>query len=380
MTAQPSVTAGIQCPECGAVRVYKDGVRHTVSGDVQRFVCRECGYRFSDPSSLKVKDNNRGSSQICAFKVKNLDTLETKQSSAGELNTAKGEILSYLFHMKKQGLAASTIENASMKLTQMSKRCNLNDPESVKEFLCNSELKPNSKANYTVTYGSFLKFLGKTWTPPKYTFQQTIPFIPLETEIDQLISGCGKSTATTLQLLKETGMRIGEALRLKWTDINPENNTVTLNDTEKHGKPRMFKVSSKLIGMLQSLPKKNARIFGKARVTHRAAAFKIQRLGIAKKVGNPRLEKITFHTLRHWKGTIEYHKTHDPDHVKRLLGHRNLQSTEIYINMEQAVFSESDQSYHSATASTVQEAQKLIEQGFEFVCGMDNAMLFRKRK
>jgi len=38
-----------------------------------------------------------------------------------------------------------------------------------------------------------------------------IPFIPTETEIDHLIAGCGRKTATLLQLLKETGIRIGEA-------------------------------------------------------------------------------------------------------------------------------------------------------------------------
>ena len=77
---------------------------------------------------------------------------------------------------------------------------------------------------------------------------------------------------------------------------------------------------------------------------------------------------------------MEYHKTHDPDHVKRLLGHRNLQSTEIYINMEQAIFSENDQEFHVKVASGLEEACKLLEVGFEFVCDMDGKKLFRKRK
>jgi hypothetical protein len=77
---------------------------------------------------------------------------------------------------------------------------------------------------------------------------------------------------------------------------------------------------------------------------------------------------------------MKYHKTHDPDHVKRLLGHRSLQSTEIYINMEQAVFNENDQQYHVKLAKTIDEACKLLEVGFEFVCDMEGAKLFRKRK
>jgi DNA-directed RNA polymerase subunit M/transcription elongation factor TFIIS len=37
----------VKCPECGSERVYKDGIRYTRSGDVQRYLCRSCYYRFS---------------------------------------------------------------------------------------------------------------------------------------------------------------------------------------------------------------------------------------------------------------------------------------------------------------------------------------------
>ena len=37
----------VRCPECGSERVYKDGIRYTASGEVQRYLCRDCTYRFS---------------------------------------------------------------------------------------------------------------------------------------------------------------------------------------------------------------------------------------------------------------------------------------------------------------------------------------------
>ncbi len=38
------------CPECGSERLYKDGFRHLADGkNIQRYLCRECGYRFSWP-------------------------------------------------------------------------------------------------------------------------------------------------------------------------------------------------------------------------------------------------------------------------------------------------------------------------------------------
>jgi hypothetical protein len=48
--------------------------------------------------------------------------------------------------------------------------------------------------------------------------------------------------------------------------------------------------------------------------------------------------------------------------------------------MEQAIFSESDQKYHSAIASTIQEAQQLVEQGFDYVTTFDGKQFFRKRQ
>ena len=77
---------------------------------------------------------------------------------------------------------------------------------------------------------------------------------------------------------------------------------------------------------------------------------------------------------------MEYHKTHDPYHVKKLLGHKRLQSTEIYINLEQAVFTEENDEFYVKAVKTLDEACKLIEVGFEYVTDMEGCKVFRKRK
>jgi integrase len=74
-----------------------------------------------------------------------------------------------------------------------------------------------------------------------------LPFIPLEKEIDDLIAYSRKKTATILQLLKETGMRIGEDLDLEWVDVDFERGTILLNSSGKHGNPRAFEMTDKLI-------------------------------------------------------------------------------------------------------------------------------------
>jgi hypothetical protein len=45
---------------------------------------------------------------------------------------------------------------------------------------------------------------------------------------------------------------------------------------------------------------------------------------ITEKLQNPRLLQITFRTLRHWKATMEYHKTKDILNVINLLGHKSI--------------------------------------------------------
>ena len=90
---------------------------------------------------------------------------------------------------------------------------------------------------------------------------------------------------------------------------------------------------------------------------------------------NQRLKQIKFHTFRHWYASKEYAKTKSIVHVQERLGHRNINSTMVYTHL---IKTESDQ-YYSAIARTTIEAQRLIENGFKFVCTTpEDVMLFRK--
>jgi hypothetical protein len=74
---------------------------------------------------------------------------------------------------------------------------------------------------------------------------------------------------------------------------------------------------------------------------------------------------------------MEFAKTKNILHVRNLLGHKSVQSTELYTQL----IDFHDDEYHSAVAKTVEEGQKLVEAGFEYVCGFDDGIrLFRKRK
>jgi len=170
---------------------------------------------------------------------------------------------------------------------------------------------------------------------------------------------------------------ISEANRLERSDIDVQRRLVNVTP-EKSSNPRMLPISNKLIGMLQRLPKKGTRIWAST-LTSLKTNFYLQRKRVASRLNDPSLLKIKLHTFRHWKATMEYHKTKDILHVQQMLGHRDIKSTMIYINLEQAIFHSPSNEYHTKSARNSEEATKLLEVGFDFVCTTpDGTMLFRK--
>jgi integrase len=201
------------------------------------------------------------------------------------------------------------------------------------------------------------------------------------TEVDQLISGVGRKSATFLQLIKETGVRAGEAWSLRWIDLDTEQRTVNICP-EKNSNPRQLTISVRLAGMLNALPKRYKLIFRNPNVDPLTSmeAFRrlyaTQRRKIAEKLQNPRIQQITFKTLRHFKATMEYHRTKDILHVMRLLGHTNIRNTLVYTHL---VNFQNDE-YVCKVSRTVEEARQLVENGFDFVTDVEDVKLFRKRK
>ena len=306
----------LKCPRCDSEDVWKDGLRYTKHGEVQRFLCRDCDYRFSDPIHMnKNLEPYTLQRRVCVTEgTKNLAKVETRTKTglAGATNAdTKSKLFNFAWWMKKEGYAPSTITTRERLLRTLTKRgANLDDPETVKEGIANQNWCNKRKMNAADAYTAYLRMHNQTWNPPRYRYAQKIPYIPKEEELDSLIAGCGPKTSTFLQLLKETGARCGEAHSLKWTDIDLEAGTVRITP-EKGSNPRIFKISNKLLSRLIALKAKNSdRIFSKHLRTQRRL-FQKQRKNISRKLQNPRLRQIHFHTFRHWKATMEYHKTND---------------------------------------------------------------------
>jgi len=259
-------------------------------------------------------------------------------------------------------------------------RFNLYDSEAIRDHIKNASCGKRRKNNIGYAYRDWCRWKGSDYEHEYLKEQESkIPYIPLKTELDQLIAGFGPKYSTFLQLLKETGFRSIEAMRLCPIDIDVERKVVTLNSPAKGSRPRQFKLSDNLLSMLYPLihctePKN--RIWNAKASTVRSIYCR-KRAQLVEKLGNPRLGRITLHTFRHWKATMEYHRTKDILYVKQLLGHKSIKNTLIYTHLVD--FGQED-CYHVKVASSLEEYMELLEKGFEFISDFEDKKILRKRK
>ncbi len=403
------------CPQCGSKKLWRDGHRLSIFGDdIQRWLCRNCGLRFSDPGDIqtswgnieKITRNSENalkseaaiifSRQIRVKETKNLEHLEhiISKTVPGKRITedAKGLLIQFEARMLLENYAQETIRGAVSCLKALLVRnADLWNPESVKKALAEEELKKqqgekawgqNRKRNVIAAYTLFLNFHDQTWKKPKCKVDEKKPFIPTEEELDALIAGSRARPAAFMQLLKETAFRSGEASRLEWIDIDKERQIITLNKPEKNSNARMVKVSQKLIEMLLNLPKKSTRIFNCSPRGMKTTLGKTRKR-LAYQLANPRLLQIHYHTFRHWKATMLYHETKDPHYVQHFLGHKSLRSTEIYINIEHDIFQTGgpDSKWHIKVSEDREEISQLLADGWEVRAKQgENLLYLGKRK
>jgi integrase len=284
--------------------------------------------------------------------------------------------------LSRQGYAPSTLQGSVSGLKGIARHVDLSNQTDVLDYLRTLDCTASRKERLVTYLARYYDWKHLPFTPPRYKRINKLPYVPLETEIDQLISSMGRKMACFLQVLKETGARPGEAWNLKWIDINPETATLTINEPEKGSNPRQFKISTRLLSMLNTLPKSYFFVFRNPAIDCLNSMncwrhyFSRRRRLVAEKLANPRLRMINFKSFRHWKATTEYHRTKDILHVMRLLGHKNIRNTLIYTHLVQF---ESDE-YVCKVANTLDECTQLVEAGFDFVTDLQGCKLFRKRK
>jgi len=374
----------VSCPKCGSTEVWRDGHRWDDDEILQRFVCCECGHRYSEREKPKKSNSTYSERQVCetladgsknlAKEVEALGNVPLCGGASSKFNKAGLESLlidNFLWYLKKQGKSDGTIDLYTEVLGVLAKRgADLQNSESVKKVIALQESWSSSRKNNAVkSYSAYLESQGLTWDKPKFKVKPKDPFIPEESEIDSLIHCSSKQMSAFLQMLKETAARRGESFDLKWTDIDFVAWKVRITP-EKGSNPRTLPISEKLIRMLNNLPRtsESNRVWGYKNVFYLDKQFRRQRKRIAKKLENPRLLQIHFHTLRHWRATMWLYETDGKIYkVSQWLGHKSIKNTEHYIHLWQELFPENvkyEFAIIKAGSNQTEEALKLHKRGW----------------
>ena len=181
-------------------------------------------------------------------------------------------------------------------------------------------------------------------------------------------------------MFKEGGFRPieMERMELRWVDLNKG---IIQVETAKYGLGRNLKLKPFTLAMLKEYIAKNNftqndHLFPTTKTMRRV--FISIRKRTAKKLHRPELEKITLYSFRHHFASKLHHQTRDYFLVKRKLGHRRIEQTLTYIHLIADGFDGND--YITATAKTVEEECKLLEDGYDFIQEIDEIKIYRKRK
>ena len=230
---QPNTSSVINCPKCSSKRLYKDGLRTLANGNkVQRFLCRSCGYRFSQNiNKVKVPNSNRQLCVILQEEAKKLDSqAEIKTVCAGLEKLpqdARGLMTKYMAYLEGEGYINDSAYLDLLKSLILKDGANLLDPEDVKMKIARHRAKGNerpwknaTKMLATYAYDAFCKMEKIEWTPPHYRQEETVLRVADEKDLDCFITGAQSKRMSAFYLsLKETFADPGEILRAEWVDL-----------------------------------------------------------------------------------------------------------------------------------------------------------------
>ncbi len=383
---EPQLTP-VACPECHSKRVYRDGLRYKVDGfGVQRWLCRACGLRFSEKPLQKTSEQSlntssalAGKRQICAIleEAKNLDSASEIKTVAGE---EKDSLINYAWLQKKRGLGDNTIALRCYILRALQRKgANLNNPDSVETVLATEpEYNQNNTKKYQAVkaYVSYTKTMKILWDPIRVKYEAKQAWIPTHEEFLLFLNAAGRRLGPFLQVAYDTGARVGEICRLKWTDINTENHTISINNPEKNSRSRTIKVTEKTIVRLLTLSKKYDPYLFNSNPAVIRSSFDRLRLRLAREHNNPRLKQMHLHLFRYnFAHSLIKRGKHEKE-VQQKLGHKSLSSTDRYTNT--VVFNEND--YETARATTVEAAEKLRQEGWTKYDEMNGVHMYSRLK
>ena len=218
-------------------------------------------------------------------------------------------------------------------------------------------LKTSSVNRKISTLKNYLKFLHTEKIIDQIDFQEfeslssvkKIPKAISKSQIEQIFEDLKKSKQTNaglyiliLKLIYLSGLRISEALNLKWSDINHQDNSIYVYG--KGSKERKVFIINDYLAQLKNLEKNNQYIFtiNKKKISTRSVNKFLQNCYDNSLIKN----KLSSHIFRHSFATTMLENNADISHIQKLLGHSSITTTEIYTKVAKSMKKRVLDSYH----------------------------------
>ena len=218
-------------------------------------------------------------------------------------------------------------------------------------------LKTSSVNRKISTLKNYLKFLHTEKIIDQIDFQEfeslssvkKIPKAISKSQMEQIFEDLKKSKQTNaglyiliLKLIYLSGLRISEALNLKWSDINHQDNSIYVYG--KGSKERKVFIINDYLVQLKNLEKNNQYIFtiNKKKISTRSVNKFLQNCYDNSLIKN----KLSSHIFRHSFATTMLENNADIRHIQKLLGHSSISTTEIYTKVAKSMKKKVLDSYH----------------------------------
>jgi integrase/recombinase XerD len=163
--------------------------------------------------------------------------------------------------------------------------------------------------------------------------EKRLPLVLTKEEIKQLIEGADTSKSKLIiSFMYSTGLRVSEVVNLKVNDLNLDEKIGWVRQG-KGKKDRLFILPEKIIEHLKDFRNKHTNYQYMFSDSEPLTTRNIQKIikHTSKKIGISK--KITPHTLRHSFATHLLEGGTDIRYIQALLGHENLNTTQIYTHV-----------------------------------------------
>ena len=209
--------------------------------------------------------------------------------------------------------------------------------DDIKQYLASMDQKATATIALAIASLRFYysKILGKDFfdnfeSPKK---DKKLPSVLTKEEVKQIIEKADTNKSKLIiSFLYATGLRVSELVNLKVQDINLDNK-MGMVKLGKGNKDRMFILSEKIISDLKAYMDKHSNyqfVFSKDKPLTTRNIQKIVKT-VTKKAGINK--KVTPHTFRHSFATHLLEAGTDIRYIQELLGHSNLNTTQIYTHV-----------------------------------------------